>query len=160
MRTLASEVGTSNRMINYHFGSREDLLAAVVEEVERAERHQLETLLASVDDPWQAGLEFWQHVADRAESFAALYFELAGQAMQGHEHAAGLRSWLQQGWAKALQGLFAAAGQSEEHAGRTARQALAMARALLFELAHTGDRLAADRAMTDVVALLRAADTA
>ena len=83
LRTLAAAVGTSHRMLIYHFGSREGLLAAVVESVELTERSLLETLLAEVDDPYAAGLRFWEHVADAATTFAPLYFELAGQAMQG-----------------------------------------------------------------------------
>ena len=38
LRTLADGVGTSHRMLIYHFGSREGLLAAVVEAVEQGER--------------------------------------------------------------------------------------------------------------------------
>ncbi|WP_264991683.1 TetR/AcrR family transcriptional regulator, partial [Mycobacterium montefiorense] len=35
LREVAGAVGTSHRMLLHHFGSREDLLLAVVEEVER-----------------------------------------------------------------------------------------------------------------------------
>jgi AcrR family transcriptional regulator len=35
LRDLAAAAGTSHRMLLHHFGSREELLVAVVEEVER-----------------------------------------------------------------------------------------------------------------------------
>ena len=35
LREVAAAVGTSHRMLLHHFGSRDDLLVAIVEEVER-----------------------------------------------------------------------------------------------------------------------------
>ncbi len=154
LRALAAGLGTSHRMLIYHFGSREGLLTAVVERVERRERDLLTTLLSGTDDPYRAGLRFWSQVADTAETFAALYYELAGHAMQGQPHAAALRDWLARGWTDALAGLFAAAGHPPARATRLARMSLAMARGLLFDLAITGDRKAADRAMKEFVAVL------
>jgi AcrR family transcriptional regulator len=134
-------------MLIYHFGSREGLLAAVVESVELTERSLLEQLLTEVDDPYAAGLRFWEHVADSATTFAPLYFELAGQAMQGQPWAAGLREWLTTGWAEALTDLWSRFGHSPEEAAEVARVNLAVVRGLLFDLALTGDRDAADKGM-------------
>ena len=92
-------------MLIYHFGSREGLLAAVVEAVEQGEREVLERLLADADDTddaYAAGQQFWAHVADAATTFAPLFFELSGQAMQGKPWAAELREWLGSGWSAAL----------------------------------------------------------
>jgi AcrR family transcriptional regulator len=154
LRALGIGLGTSHRMLLYHFGSREGLLTAVVERVERGERDVLAELLATGDDPYDAGMRFWSQVADSAETFAPLYFELAGHAMQGQPHAGALRDWLAEGWADALTGLYVAAGHPRARAAGLARMSLAMARGLLFDLAITGDRRAADRAMTEFVALL------
>ena len=156
MRTLAAELGTSHRMLHYHFGSREGLLGAVVESVERQERDQLGALLASYDDPFEAGLAFWVDVADAAQAFAPLYFELAGQAMQDRPHAVDLREWLSIGWIEALASLYAAAGHPSERATELARLSLAMARGLLFDLALTGDRDAVDASMDSFVEMARA----
>ena len=147
LRTLATGVGTSHRMLIYHFGSREGLLAAVVESVELTERSLLERLLAEVDDPYAAGLRFWEHVADAATTFAPLYFELAGQAMQGQPWAAGLRDWLTTGWTEALTELWTRFGRPPQEAAEVARVNLAAVRGLLFDLALTGDRVAADEGM-------------
>lgn len=155
LRAVAAGVGTSHRMLNYHFGSREGLLGAVVESVERGERSVLEAVLSQVEEPYAAGLAFWDHVADAAQTFAPLFFELAGQAMQGKAWAAPLRGWLTVGWIEALSDLYVRAGCVPGEAEREARIALAVARGLLFELALTGDRTAADLAMRDVTERLR-----
>jgi AcrR family transcriptional regulator len=147
LRTLAAEVGTSHRMLIYHFGSREGLLAAVVETVEQGERDLLERLLHDVDDPYEAGLRFWEHVADSAATFAPLYFELSGLAMQGQPWSAGLRDWLTDGWTPALTDLWVRLGCSPADAAELARVNLAAVRGLLFDLALTGDRAAADAGM-------------
>ena len=147
LRTLATEVGTSHRMLIYHFGSREGLLSAVVETVEQGEREVLERFLPTEDDPYAAGLRFWEHVADSATTFAPLYFELAGHAMQGRPWAAGLRDWLTEGWTEALTDLWTRLGRPRAEAVEMARVNLAAVRGLLFDLALTGDRAAADAGM-------------
>ncbi len=134
-------------MLIYHFGSREGLLAAVVETVEQGERDLLARLLLDEDDPYAAGLRFWEHVADSATTFAPLYFELAGHAMQGRPWAAGLRDWLTDGWTDALTDLWTRLGRPREEAAELARVNLAAVRGLLFDLALTGDRAAADAGM-------------
>ena len=154
LRSIASALGTSHRMLIYHFGSREGLLTAVVEQVEQRERDLLTQLVAAGADPYDAGLWFWVQVADTASTFAPLYFELSGHAMQGRSHAGQLRDWLAEGWTSALTELFVAAGHPPDRAADLVRMSLAMARGLLFEVAITGDRKAADRAMTEFVDLL------
>lgn len=66
MRTLAAGIGTSNRMLNYHFGSREQLLAVVIERVCEAERDALDRFVSEFDDPVEAGREYSTRVADTA----------------------------------------------------------------------------------------------
>lgn len=153
LRGLAAGLGTSHRMLIYHFGSRDHLLGAVVDRVERTERAVLEDLLARHEDPRHAALAFWDHVADAATTFAPLFFELAGHAMQGKPWAAPLREWLTTGWVETLGELYRSAGQDRATAERTARLTLAMARGVLFDLALTGDRAAADAAVADFTAL-------
>ena len=154
LRSLGTALGTSHRMLIYHFGSREGLVTAVVEYVERRERDLLAELVAAGGDPYDAGMRFWTQVADSASTFAPLYFELAGHAMQGRPHATVLRDWLAEGWTDALTDLYVAAGHPPDRAGDLVRMSLAMARGLLFDVAITGDRAAADRAMTKFVELL------
>ncbi len=148
LRALARELGTSHRMLLYHFGSREGLLAEVVGAVERGERAIIEQLLTEHrDDPYAAGAAFWTHVADTATTFAPLFFELSGHAMQGLAHAISLREWLIDGWIEPLASGFERSGFPAGRSRELAHESLAMARGLLFELAITGDRESVDAAM-------------
>jgi AcrR family transcriptional regulator len=156
LRTLAAGIGTSHRMLNYHFGSREGVLGAVVEAVEQAEHAALVELAATHDDPLEAGAAFWTRVADRAEVFAPLFFELSTHAMRDEPHAAGLRVWLRTGWLDAITAGYVDLGLPPDRARTLALQSLAMARGLLFEVAATGDRAAADLAMAGWTAMVRA----
>ena len=156
MRTLAAELGTSGRMLHYHFGSREGLLAAVVERVERGEQAVLTAYLAESADPFEAGTRFWPHVAEAAQTFAPLFFELSAHAMHGREYAAPLRVWLSTGWLDEVTAAFVGAGLPADRATARARLAVATTRGLLLELAITGDRPAADRAMAEFADMLRA----
>ena len=155
LRTLAAGIGTSHRMLNYHFGSREGLLGAVVEAVEQAEHAALLELAATHDDPFEAGAAFWVRVADRAAVFAPLFFELSTHAMRGAPHAAGLREWLRTGWTDAIRESYVGLGVPPERAATLALQSLAMARGLLFEVSVTGDRAGADEAMASWTAMVR-----
>jgi len=44
LRQLAEQLGTSHRLLIYHFGTKEGLLVAVVDETERVQRDWLEDL--------------------------------------------------------------------------------------------------------------------
>lgn len=155
LRTLAAGIGTSHRMLNYHFGSRAGLLAAVVEAVERSEQDALLELTAAHHDAYEAGMVFWERVADRAAVFAPLFFELSTHAMRDEPHADPLRRWFARGWSDVLTEAYGRLGVEDARAHTLALQSLAMARGLLFEVAVTGDRAAADAAMTSWTAMVR-----
>lgn len=160
LRTLAAGIGSSHRMLNYHFGSREGLLGAVVEAVERAEQEALVELFAITSDPVEAGAQFWTRVADRAEIFAPLFFELSTHVMRRRPHADQLRTWMTAGWTDALAEAFTRFGLGPAAARTLALQSLAMSRGLLFEVAVTGDRAAADQAMARWTTMVRTELTA
>jgi AcrR family transcriptional regulator len=154
MRTLAAGVGTSNRMLNYHFGSREQLLAAVIERVCEGERDALAGFLQESTDPLEAGRRYWSHVADTASVFAPLFYELSAHAMYHKAYAVELRrvltdAWLAgftEGWARVT---------TADRAERLARLCLAVGRGVLFEMALTGDRAAADAVIEEFTEMIR-----
>ncbi len=156
MRSLASAVGTSHRMLHYHFGSREALLAAVLELVEREERAALDQFLAATDDPFDAASDFWHHVADSAETFAPLFFELSSHAMLRRSYAESWRVWLSDEWLEALARAYSRGGATPGQASTLAQLSLAQARGLLFELALSGDRPSVDAAMSRFTDMSRA----
>lgn len=156
MRTLAAGIGTSNRMINYHFGSREQLLAAVIERVCESERDALQELVDLNLNPVDAGHQYWSHVADTASVFAPLFYELSAHAMYGKEYAEGLREVLTDAWLSGFTVGFARV-TTRDRAERLARLCLAVGRGVLFEMALTGDRAAADSAIEEFTAMIREA---
>lgn len=136
LRTIAEGIGTSHRMLHYHFGSREGLLTAVVTATWGRQYRALAELLESSVDPYTAAYALWDRMAEQAARLGPLFFEVAAAAMQGKPWAAPLGEWVME-WKSILERLFVRAGRSPEHAALSARMTLAMARGLLFELAIT-----------------------
>src|SRR5438876_8725577 len=67
LRELAAAIGTSHRMLIYHFGSKEGLLVAIVHEVEAQQRRFFASFSSNLNvSPAEAGLAFWRQV-DRPE---------------------------------------------------------------------------------------------
>ena len=150
LRALAEAIGTSHRMLIYHFGSREGLLAAVVDTVEAGARQTLAEMAeeARADpDPDRAGLRYWHLVTDDALVYGPLFFELSSHAMLGLPHAAGLRERLVTTWLDALESMWRARGVPKQQAREQGRLDLAVARGLLHDLLLTGDRVEVDAVM-------------
>lgn len=158
LRGLAAQIGTSHRMLNYHFGSREGLLSAVVDAVEQRQRLAYADLMDSVGAglPRAATREFWNRVVEEALTYGPLVFELAAHAMQGERHAKGLRDTLVTPWIDVLTGSLVQAGRDPAVAEVQARLALGVVNGLLFDLLLTGDRAgvdAAHRLFVDLIGL-------
>lgn len=162
IRSLAASIGTSHRMLLYHFGSRESMLSAVVDAVESGGRDALADELGSntfgvagtdaadetqPPDPVETGLRFWRAITDQALIYGPLFYELSSHAMLGQPHATVLRERLVLPWIEALADGWRALGVAEDLATTFARLDLAMARGLLLDLLVTGDRPAVDQAM-------------
>jgi AcrR family transcriptional regulator len=76
LRELALAVGTSHRMLIYHFGSRDGLVAAVVAATEADQRDSFIQLAATATDPADLIRKLWAQVsAPELRSFVRLFFE-------------------------------------------------------------------------------------
>ena len=155
LRKLAEALGTSHRMLIYHFGSREGLLVEVVRTVEDRQREALAELdEAPGATPEEVGRAMWTRLADESLwPLERLFFELYGQALQGQPHAVALlegivENWLEPGTEMALE-----RGIPAEQARADARLGLAVVRGLLLDLLATGDRVGVDAAMERYLAL-------
>jgi AcrR family transcriptional regulator len=153
LRALASAVGTSHRMLIYHFGSKEGLLIEVVREMERRQLAGLAELERELDaDPALGPVDlirrFWQRVADPALWPAErLFFELYGQALQGREGTTPFLDGIVESWLGPLTESAVRRGSPPEVARADARFGLALTRGLLLDLLATGDRQGADEVM-------------
>ncbi|TCK27386.1 TetR/AcrR family transcriptional regulator [Pseudonocardia endophytica] len=150
LRTIADAIGTSHRMLIYHFGSREGLLAAVVAAVEAGQREVLAELDRSGhDDPHEVGMHFWSLVTGPAMRYGPLFFELATHAMQRRPHAESMRAEMVEPWLEPLTRLMVRGGDDPRRARIHARLALATSRGLLHDALVTGDLDAANEAMAE-----------
>jgi AcrR family transcriptional regulator len=141
LRTLATAIGTSHRMLIYHFGSRDGLLVEIVKAVEQQQRDILAALLTEPDrTPLEQAERFWEQLIDPAMwPQERLFFELYGQALQGRPHAVPLLDGVVTDWLKPITELAVRSGVPREQARAHARLQLAVTRGLLLDLLATGD---------------------
>ena len=139
LRSLAESLGTSHRMLIYHFGSREGLLTEVTRAVEARQREAMRTTYDQDLAPLDAAAEYWRQTMDATLRYGPLFFELAAHAMQGKPHAATLREELIAAWLPDITELCLAIGIPADQASVHARLALGAARGLLLDLLVTGD---------------------
>lgn len=152
LRDLAASVGTSHRMLLHYFGSREELLVAIVDEVERRQRTMLDVL------PGDAAGAFSTMWADlrrpELRPFERLFFECYARAAQGEEPFTRLLPGAVDTWLDEV----------DEHAGgggdaALARLGLAVTRGLLLDLVATDDDAGVDAAAARFAQLLEALET-
>lgn len=149
LRQIAESVGSSHRMLIYHFGSREGLLAEVVEELEAGERELLAQIAGTDgtslrDSAWL----FWTHIADTCHVYGPLYFELSAHTMRKSPGTEPLGISNIQTWVDTLAHFWERAGFDSREAAVRARLNLATARGLVHDLLLTNDRSAVDEAMS------------
>src|SRR5690349_20853395 len=83
LRDIAAAVGTSHRMLLHHFGSRNELLLAIVDEVERRQRALLPQL---PDEPAAALAAMWADLRrEELRPFERLFFECYARGVQGEQ---------------------------------------------------------------------------
>ena len=148
LRQLAAALGTSHRMLVYHFGSKEGLLVAVVRAVEARQR----AFLAELGDgeglsPVEQGRRLWERLADPAMwPYEKLFFEVYSQALRGRPHTVDLLDGIVESWLDPVADL-ARDGVPPGTARAAARLGVAVTRGLLLDLLATGDREGVDAAM-------------
>ena len=149
LRELAAGIGTSHRMLIYHFGSREGLLVAVVKAVEAAQRQFLAELASDASlTPSEVMRAMWRRVADPAlRPNVRLFFEIYSQALQQRPGTAGFLDDIVSSWVEPMAEYARQRGMDPEAARVDARLSVAVSRGLLLDLLATGDRAAVDAAV-------------
>jgi len=161
LRAMAAALGTSHRMLIYHFGSREGLLIEVIRTVEEQQRMALATILEDADmPPAEIMRRMWARVADPALwPNERLFFEVYAQALQGSPHALPLLDGIVDAWVEPLAALVAP-DRAKDEARAEARLGVAVVRGLLLDLLATGDREAVDAAMERYISAIAPASRA
>lgn len=146
LRPLAAALGTHAPVLLHHFGSKEQLLAAVLNRV----RDRLRTVGRDAEAAHRrAGLgAVWSWASDPAHGpFLRLFFECYGLALR---HPDRYREFLDSVVLDWLDEPMAAVDDT------SATIAIAVVRGLVLDLLTTGDRDRVDAAMARVMTLLRA----
>jgi AcrR family transcriptional regulator len=155
LRALAEAIGTSHRMLIYHFGSREGLLLAVIRTVEAGQREFFANLTAS-DPNLSSGdgiRQMWRHFTDPSLGpHERLFFEIYGQALQGRPGTAGLLDDIVDAWVEPVAAYAIERGVPAEQARADARLGIAVTRGLLLDLLATGNHQAVDAALERFIA--------
>jgi AcrR family transcriptional regulator len=155
LRELAAAIGTSHRMLIYHFGSKEGLLVAVVHAVEAEQRGFLARLAADpAIGPGEVMRAMWRRLADASLwPSERLFFEIYGQALQGRPGTEGFLDRVIDDWIAMITEYSVRLGVPPQAARADARLGMAVGRGLLLDLLATGDRAQADQAFERYVEL-------
>ena len=115
LRQLAAAIGTSHRMLIYHFGSREGLLAAVTQAVEDQQRAALlESGTATAHDVRQS----WQRLSDpQLWPQERLFFELYAYALRGRPGTEGFLDGIVESWVAPVADALVKAAQTSRRPG-------------------------------------------
>jgi AcrR family transcriptional regulator len=155
LRELATAIGTSHRMLIYHFGSKAGLVVAVIQTVEAAQRTALAELDTAGLSPADTLRAMWRRFTDPSLGpHERLFFEIYGQALQGRPGAVGLLDGIIDNWVEPAAADAIARGQAPDAARAEARLGVAVIRGLLLDWLATDDRAGVDAAFERYVALL------
>ncbi len=137
LRQLAAAIGTSHRMLLYHFGSREGLLVAVTQAVEEQQRAALLDSGVGLQDARRS----WERLSDpKMWPQERLFFELYAYALRGRPGTERFLDGIVESWVAPVAAALVEAGADGRTARADARLAVAVVRGLLLDLLATGDR--------------------
>jgi AcrR family transcriptional regulator len=156
LRELAAALGTSHRMLIYHFGSKEGLFVAIVQEAENRQRRLLASSFGT-GSPDLADLarRFWRQLrSPELAPLIRLFFELYVQALQGRDYARPILAGFPDSWVEPMLPGLMALGLTESQARAETRLGIAVIRGLLLDVLATGDVAGADAAHEAYVAAL------
>jgi AcrR family transcriptional regulator len=149
LRDVAAAVGTSHRMLLHHFGSREDLIIAIVEE---AELRQMALVPELPMDPADGFAAMWADLRrPDLRHLERLFFECYSRAAQGEKPFTRMVPGAVDGWLREVEATTA----DIPYDGAMARLGLAVTRGLLLDLVATEDEAGVDAAAEAFIQLLR-----
>jgi AcrR family transcriptional regulator len=146
LRELAAAIGTSHRMLLYHFGSKDGLIVAIIRTVEQQQRDAFLAIDPHAT-PADAVREMWRRFTTaELGPHERLFYEIYGQALQGRPGAVDMLDGVIEDWVAPATAYARARGADPEVARVDARLSVAVIRGLLLDWLATGDRDAVDAA--------------
>jgi AcrR family transcriptional regulator len=158
LRPLAGALGTSPRMLLYHFGSKEQLVAEALAASRERQREATQAWLEKQPELGPAELlrRFWAWQLDGHQPFLRLFFEVYGLALQEKERFPGFLDRAVADWLEFMGALLLRAGLTAAQARIAATAVIAGYRGLLLDFLATGDRRRTERALDLLLTALEA----
>jgi AcrR family transcriptional regulator len=144
LSTIAEDLGTSSRMLIYHFGSRDELLGRVMKLVRLGTIDALKspppsTLLEAVDRWWDY---YMVYLSDMQ-----LFFHLASRRFESPDQFEDFASTAVMSWSDYFGGALHAQGASDDEAAVLGRLTIATLRGLTVDYLISGDKEAVERSL-------------
>lgn len=148
LRPLAAAVGSSPRVLLYHFGSKEELLARVLVRAGEQQRIVVSKLQTRYAGSIEGCREIWNSISDPAvlPTFM-LFFEVYALALRDRKRHATFLERFVAPWLAFIGDPLVAAGWTRADADAYATYIVAAFRGFLLDLCATGDRARIDRAV-------------
>lgn len=157
LRRLASEIGTSHRMLIYHFGSREELISDAVQEVRRRERTLFESREVEFDpeDPIGPLMDSFRHnTSPEMSPYFRLFYQVWGIALVNPERYGRFLEGIITTWVDAFAKVLRQSGFSAHDARVRATLALGALRGLQLDLYTSRDRRRVNAAFETLMEML------
>jgi len=146
LRDLAAAIGSSHRLLLYHFGTRAGLVTAVVDRVEASQRVAFAGLVEQIADPAELVRALWRQVSSPdLRPLVRLFFEAVAYRASG-AGAPLTEPWLDEG--ELVTSRLGIAFDPVE-----VRLGIAVVRGLLVDVLATGDTAAADASFERFLAM-------
>lgn len=159
LRQIADGIGTSHRMLIYHFGSADAFWEAVLREIRHREQRSRPRLAFTGTDLAQWIEQSWDRfAADSYLPVMRLLFTLYVKAINEPDRFGDFLDDAVDGWVKHSTTIFTHFGFEREEAQVRARIMLATIRGLLLNLLATGDRTSTTAALRRVAQMLARTD--
>jgi AcrR family transcriptional regulator len=149
LRPLAKAVGSSPRVLLYYFGSKDELIVAVIAGArERQRRHIAGIQLTAGASAREVCTMIWRVLGDqRFEPLFRLWFEVYGLALQDRNRFPGFLERAVEDWLDFLTPQSVARGFSLDDSRAWATMIVAGFRGFMMDLTATHDRARVDRAV-------------
>jgi AcrR family transcriptional regulator len=156
LRSVATEIGTSHRMLIYHFGSADGFWEAVLDAFRHREQSLMQSMADESDDARKLLLQAWERYSSHENlAIMRLVFEIYGRALRTPEKYQlflddVVNSWLSiaETWLRAV------TTENNTSVQARARLVVATVRGLLLDLLTTNDRPGTEAALQLFIQLI------